>query len=72
MARKKKNYTLDEQLSNITLEIENTETSLEELYAAKKEIEEQIRLNRLNELDKLISESGRSYDEVREMICCAE
>ena len=41
MARGRKNLTLDEQLTKITTEIENMETSLKEMKKAKKELEEQ-------------------------------
>lgn len=35
---------------------------------AKKDLEEQIKMNRLSELDELISASGKSFDEVKEML----
>lgn len=68
MARGRKNYTLDEQLDKITKEIETMENALDELKQAKKEIEDQIRRNRLSELDDLISESGLSFEEVKELL----
>ena len=68
MARGKKNLTLDEQLEKITIEIENMETSLKELKATKKDLEEQIKMARLSELDELISASGKSFEEVKEML----
>lgn len=50
MARgRKPALTLDEQLEKITAEIENMESSLKELKGAKKDLEEQIRMNRLAE-----------------------
>lgn len=69
MARGKKNYTLDEQLEKITKEIDNMEQSLKELKQAKKELEEQIKMNRLSELDELISSRGLSLDDIKNMIC---
>lgn len=72
MARGKKNLTLDEQLEKITSEIENMESSLKELKSVKMELEEQIRMNRLNELDKLISLSGKTFDEVKEFLSVCE
>lgn len=68
MARGRKKLTLDEQLAKITTEIENMENSLKELKATKKELEEQIRMARLAELDELISASGKSFDEIKEML----
>lgn len=69
MARgRKPTLTLDEQLAKITEEIENMEASLKELKKTKKDLEEQIKMNRLSELDELIAENGLSYDEVRELL----
>lgn len=69
MARgRKPALTLDEQLAKVTEEIENMESSLKELKKAKKDLEEQIKANRLSELDELIEESGLSYDEVKEIL----
>lgn len=73
MARgRKPALTLDEQLEKITAEIENMETSLKELKSAKKDLEEQIRMNRLAELDELISASGKSIDEIKEFLSTEE
>lgn len=68
MARGRKSYTLDEQLERITIEINNMETSLQKLKESKKDLEEQIRQNRLAELDELITMSGKSMDEIREIL----
>ena len=68
MARGKKNYTLDEQLERITIEIDNMEKSLGEMKEAKKSLEEQIKMNRLSELDELITERGMSIEEVKELL----
>lgn len=73
MARgRKPALTLDEQLEKITAEIENMESSLKELKGAKKDLEEQIRMNRLAELDELITASGKSIDEIRELLSTEE
>lgn len=68
MARGRKNLTLDEQLEKITNEIENMENSLKQMKQAKKELEEQIKMNRLAELDELISEKGLTFEEVMNML----
>ena len=63
MARgRKPALTLDERLDKITEEIENMENSLKELKSTKKVLEEQIRMNRLAELDEIITASGKSID----------
>lgn len=69
MARgRKAALTLDEQLAKITTEIENMEGSLKEMKKAKKELEEQIRQNRLAELDELISSKGLTFEEVANIL----
>ena len=68
MARGKKNLTLEEQLEQITSEIESMETSIKELKSRKKELEEQVKMNRLSELDELITISGKSFEEVKELL----
>ena len=67
MARGKKSLTLEEQLEKITAEIEDTETSLKEMKRTKKELEEQVKMSRLAELDELISSSGKSFEEVKDL-----
>lgn len=69
MARgRKATLTLDEQLTKITTEIENMEVSLKEMKKTKKELEEQIRQNRLAELDELISEKGLTFEDLKNML----
>lgn len=68
MARRKKNYTLDEQLQMITTEIKSTEENLKNLKQMEKDIKEQIKMRRLEELDVLISSSGMSFDEVKTIL----
>lgn len=65
MARGKKNLSLEEQLANITIEIESMETSLSKLKETKTELEKQIKQNRLAEIDELITASGMSIEEVK-------
>lgn len=69
MARgRKAALTLDEQLAKLTTEIENMENSLKEMKKAKKELEEQIRQNRLAELDKLIVSKGLTFEEIENIL----
>ena len=73
MARgRKASLSLDEQLTKITTEIENMESSLKEMKKAKKDLEEQIKQARLSELDDIISEKGLSFEEVKTMLGCEE
>lgn len=73
MARgRKAALTLDEQLEKITTEIENMEGSLKEMKKAKKELEEQIRQNRLIELDELISSKGLTFEDIEKMLSSKE
>ena len=67
MARGKK-LSLDEQLTKITIEIENMESSLKEMKKAKKDLEDQIKQARLAELDDIISKKGLSVHEVKELL----
>lgn len=68
MARGKKNLSLEEQLANITVEIESMETSLSKLKETKTELEKQIKQNRLSEIDELITASGMSIEEVKALL----
>lgn len=68
MPRGKKKLSLDEQLAKISTEIENMETSLKEMKKTKKELEEQIKQARLSELDELITASGKSIDDIKELL----
>lgn len=68
MARGRKTLSLDEQLEKITTEIENMENSLKEMKQTKKELEEQIRQEKLSELNDLINERGLTFEEVKKML----
>lgn len=68
MARGRKKLSLDEQLVKITTEIENMKNSLKELEKTKKDLEEQIKQARLAELEVMIVESGKTFDEVKELL----
>lgn len=68
MARGKKSYTLEEQLEKISSEIEKMEASIKELKSTKKELEEKIKQQRLSELDELITSSGKSIEDIKELL----
>ena len=69
MARTKKVVlTPEEQLEKLIADIETTEADLKEMKKKKKELEMQIKLDRLSELDEIITASGRSIEEVKELL----
>ena len=68
MARGRKKLSLDEQLEQIIIEIQNTENSLNEMKQKKKELEEKIKQQQLNELNDLIAAKGLTFDEVKRML----
>lgn len=72
MPRGRKHLTLDEQLEKITTEIENMEISIKKMKETKMNLEEQIRQERLSEIDELIKEKGLSFDEVKNLLCYKE
>ncbi len=65
---RKKALTLDEQLEKIISDITETEERLKELKTKKLEVEEQLKMNRIVELDNFISSQGLSIDEVKELL----
>ena len=68
MARQKKVLSLDEQFEKVISDIETTEKHLQELKESKKDIEEKIRVKNMNELDALIVQSGKSYEEIKALL----
>ena len=69
MARgRKKALTLDEQLEQVVSEIEATEKKLKELKNTKKELDEQLKANRIADLDEFITSHGLSIEDVKEML----
>lgn len=68
MARMKKFLTPEEELERINSRIAENEEALKTLKAQRKVIEEKIKQDRLDELDRLITESGKSFDEIKELL----
>ena len=64
MARGKRNYTLEEKLQIVTTDIANTKLCLQKLEEEKKELEIQIKQQRLEEIDKLMVQNGKTFDDV--------
>ena len=68
MARARKILSLEEELTKVVTDISATEKYLQELYEAKKDIEEKIRVRNMEELDALIVQSGKTYEEVKALL----
>ena len=64
MARGRKSYTLEEKLEIVNKDIENTKLCLQKLEEDKKDLEEQIKQQRLEEIDKLMTQNGKTFDDV--------
>ena len=64
MARGKKTYTLEEKLEIVNKDIENMKQCLQKLEEEKKELESQIRQQRLEEIDKLMTQNGKTFDDI--------
>ena len=71
MARQRKLLSLEEQLEKFISDIQITEKHLQELRESKKDIEEKIRIRNMEELDALIVQSGKSYEEIKAMLMCS-
>lgn len=68
MARTKKPESLEDQLKKVICDIETTQEYLKKMKKMKKVLEEKIRINKLDRLDKLIDSSGKSYEEVEKFL----
>lgn len=68
MARTKKPETLEEQLEKVNADIEIAKEKLNKLKKKKRDLEEKIKMNRLTELDKLLSSEGKTVDDVKDML----
>lgn len=68
MARTSKKLSLEEQLANLTNEIDEMENTLKKMKETKKELENQIKTSKMLELDELITSKGLSYEEVKELL----
>ena len=69
MARgRKKALPLNEQIEQLTSEIEEMEAALKELKKTRKELEDKIDIEKLSNLDSLITAKGLTYDEVIELL----
>lgn len=65
MARKK---NLEKQIDELNEQIEKTQEKLNSLLGMKKELEEKIRLQNIDQLYEMILKSGKSVDEIANII----
>lgn len=68
MARRKTNFTLDEEYNMVVDQIASTEQTLDELKKKKKELEEKIKQEKLDEIYDLIQRKGLDIDNVKNII----
>ena len=68
MARTKKIILTPKKAEKLTFDIEASKISIKEMEKEKKEIEEQIKINRLAELKELISANGNRFEDVKESL----
>lgn len=68
MARGRKSLTPEENLERINSLIKENEDTIKTLKAEKVQVEQEIKQKRLAELDALISESGKSFEEIKKLL----
>lgn len=68
MARKKTNLTTTERIAQIEADISAKEAEIKELKAQRKALLEQKKQEDIEEIYKMISESGKSLEEVKNLL----
>lgn len=68
MARGRKNYTLDEQIDLTEKQIAETKEMLIQLESKKKDLLREKESKDLKDLYNLITESGHSIDDIKELL----
>lgn len=68
MARTRKPITLPEQLEKVSADLEAAKENVRRLKKMKKELEEKIRREQLEELDEIIRANGKSIDDVKKLL----
>ena len=66
--KKKVDVTLEEKLESLVNEIAEKEKALKALKEAKKNLEKEIENKNLRELDQMIKNSGKSFDDVKNFL----
>lgn len=64
----RKKLTKEEMLEKVNADIESKENELAELKEKKKALESEIKVERLDALDKLIAGSGKTLDDIAKML----
>lgn len=72
MARKKTNYTLEEQISMLTEEITSMEESLKATKEQKRELEKELKEQQMNDIYNLIQMKGLDLEQVKDIIANTE
>lgn len=68
MANRRKNLTISERLEYLESEISAKENELKTLRSQKKELLEQKKMEDMEELYRMISESGKTIDDIKNML----
>ena len=68
MARGKKSYTLEEQLQMTNDDISKYEDAIKTLKVKRKELEKAVEQEKLAQLYEIVQASGKTLDDVREML----
>lgn len=68
MANRRKNLTISERLEYLENEISAKEAELKTLRTQKKELLEQKKMEDMEELYRMISESGKTIEDVRNIL----
>lgn len=66
--RKRRTFTLEEKLDRINEQIFEKEESLKNLKEQKKQIEKEIHDKKMAELEQLITGSGMTLEQIKELI----
>lgn len=66
--RGRKSYTLEEKLEITLQDIEKTKECLRKLEEQRDKLQSEVRIKQLEEIDKLILESGKTFDEIKNML----
>lgn len=72
MARKKTNYTLEEKISMLTEEIASIEESLKAKKEHKRELEKELKEQKMNDIYNLIQAKGLDLEQVKDIIANTE
>lgn len=68
MARRKRKLSLEEEIRELELEIENCEAEIKKLNNRKEELKQLIEQKQMEALHQAVMKSGKSIDEVISLI----